>query len=188
MIVADGTQFCGMSGIDFANSGIDALIASGYKWLLGGYGNGFVLLSESAAGQLYQREKSFKSPVEGFLKDRDTLSLYFEPGHLDTLNFGTLFNAIRFLEQQGMDSLENKIARLALKARQAFTARQLLSPAVTHRKDHSAIFNLILPEGKIKDLQQNDILFSSRGAGIRVSFHFYNSEDDLDKLLNIIDR
>jgi len=188
MIVADGTQFCGMAGFDFADSGIDALIASGYKWLLGGYGNGFVLLSESAASQLYQREKSFALPSEGFLKDRNTLSLYFEPGHLDTLNFGTLFNAIHFLERQGMGNLEDKITHLALQARQAFTARQLLSPAVTRRKDHSAIFNLILPQTKIAELQQNNIIFSSRGAGIRVSFHFYNSENDLEKLLKIIDR
>lgn len=187
MIIADGTQFCGMADFDFAGSGIDALITSGYKWLLGGYGNGFVLLSENLARQLYQREKGFKLPDEGFLKNRDTLSLFFEPGHLDTLNFGTLFNAIHFLKHQGMDNLEDKIARLALQARQAFTARKLLLPAVIRRSEHSAIFNLILPETKIKELQQNKIIFSSRGAGIRVSFHFYNSENDLEKLLNIID-
>jgi selenocysteine lyase/cysteine desulfurase len=188
LIVADGTQFCGMAGFDFEGSGIDVLIASGYKWLLGGYGNGFVLITEYAVSQLYQREKGFALPAESFLKDSDTLSLYFEPGHLDTLNFGTLFNAIQFLEQQDMQGLGDKIARLALHARQAFTARQLLSPAVTRRKEHSAIFNLILPEAKIEELQQNDIIFSSRGAGIRASFHFYNSENDLEKLLDIIDR
>jgi len=188
LIVADGTQFCGMACFDFAGSGIDALIASGYKWLLGGYGNGFVLLSENAAAQLYQREKSFALPTEGFLKDRDTLSLYFEQGHLDTLNFGTLFNAVSYLAEQDMKQLESKIGHLALKARKAFTDRQLLLPAVTRRKEHSAIFNLMLPGAKTKEIQENGIVFSSRGAGIRVSFHFYNSENDLEKLLNIIDR
>jgi selenocysteine lyase/cysteine desulfurase len=177
-----------MAEFDFAGSGIDVLIASGYKWLLGGYGNGFVLLSEHAASQLYQREKNFKLPVEGFLKDRDTLSLYFEPGHLDTLSFGTLFNAVSSMAAADMKILENKIDRLALKAREQFTHRQLLSPAVTRRKSHSAIFNLTLPETKIKELQQNGIIFSVRGAGIRVSFHFYNTENDLETLLNIIDR
>jgi selenocysteine lyase/cysteine desulfurase len=188
LIVADGTQFCGTAAFNFENSGIDVLISSGYKWLLGGYGNGVVLLTEKAAEQLYMNEKRVALPTEGFLTGRNTLSLYFEPGHLDTLNFGTLFNAIAYLQEQGMKNIENKINQLTSKARQAFIDRDLLSPTVRNRKNHSALFNLMLPSAKIAELQANDIIFTSRGAGIRVSFHFYNSENDLDKLLSVIDR
>jgi selenocysteine lyase/cysteine desulfurase len=188
LIIADGTQFCGTAPFDFENSGIDVLISSGYKWLLGGYGNGFVLITEKAADKLYMNEKRVALPTEGFLTGRNTLSLYFEPGHLDTLNFGTLFNAIAYLQEQGMENIEYKISQLTSKARQAFIDRDLLSATVKKRKNHSAIFNLMLPSAKITELQANDIIFTSRGAGIRVSFHFYNSENDLDTLLNLIDR
>ncbi|MDP9077048.1 MAG: aminotransferase class V-fold PLP-dependent enzyme [Bacteroidota bacterium] len=187
LIVADGTQFCGTASFDFERSGIDALISSGYKWLLGGYGNGFVLLTEPAAEKLYTNEKRSALPTEGFLRGRNTLSLYFEPGHLDTLNFGTLFNAIGYLQEQGIEKIEHNIRHLTSKARQAFTERDLLSPAVKNRKNHSAIFNLMAPPNLMKELQNSGIIVTSRGPGVRVSFHFYNSEVDLEKLLNVID-
>lgn len=187
LIVADGTQFCGTAAFDFEQSGIDVLIASGYKWLLGGYGNGFVMLTENAAEKLYTNEKKATLPSEGFLKDRNALSLYFEPGHLDTLSFGTLFNGIRYLQQQGMVNIETKINQLTSKARQAFIDRNLLSAAVKERQSYSTIFNLMLSPVKIKELQDSGIIFSSRGAGIRVSFHFYNTEGELEKLLRGID-
>jgi selenocysteine lyase/cysteine desulfurase len=188
LIIADGTQFCGTAPFDFANSGIDVMIASGYKWLLAGYGNGFVLLTESAAAKLYTNEKTAKLPTEVFLKDRNTLSLYFEPGHLDTLNFGTLFNAITYLQNMGMQTIESNIKALNTKAREAFINRNLLSDAVKNREDHSSIYNLLLPSTMAKDLMDSGIIVTSRGAGIRVSFHFYNSEKDLEKLLQVIDR
>ncbi|WCT13268.1 aminotransferase class V-fold PLP-dependent enzyme [Mucilaginibacter jinjuensis] len=188
IIVADGTQFCGTAPFDFENSGIDVLIASGYKWLLGGYGNGFVLLTKQASEKLYINEKRASLPAEGFLNNRNTLSLYFEPGHLDTLNFGSLFNAVTYLQDLGIENVANRICQVAFKARQAFIDRDLLSAAVKNRKDHSNIFNLMLPSSIIRELQGQNIIFSSRGMGIRVSFHFYNSEQDLKKLLEIIDR
>jgi selenocysteine lyase/cysteine desulfurase len=188
LIIADATQFCGTAPFNFEQSGIDVLICSGYKWLLGGYGNGFVLLSESAANTLYMHEKKSVLPTEGFLKDRNTLSLYFEPGHLDTLNFGTLFNALDYLQELGMENVENKISHIALKARQAFTDRDLLSVAVKNRNNHSSIFNLRLPPAKIKRLQDKNIIFTYRGTGARFSFHCYNSEKDLEILLNQIDQ
>lgn len=188
LIVADGTQFCGTAPFDFESSAIDVLICSGYKWMLGGYGNGFVLLNETAAGQLYTNEKRATLPTEGFLKGRGTMSLYFEPGHLDTLNFGTLFNGVKYLREQGIHQIESRINRLILPAFEAFKERNLLADAVKNRTVHSSIFSLLLPAEKIKELQDNNIILTSRGAGARVSFHFYNSLSDLEALLHIIDR
>ena len=188
LIIADGTQFCGTVSFDFENSGIDVLISSGYKWLLAGYGNGIVLIKDKVAEKLYVSQKRAALPTEGFLKDRSTLSLYFEPGHLDTLNFGTLFKSITYLQELGIKNIEDKISQLSLKARQAFTERKLLLPAAENRKNHSNIFSLMLPDSKIQELQESNILFTYRGAGVRVSFHFYNTESDLEKLLAVIDR
>ena len=65
--------------------------------------------------------------------------------------------------------------------------RNLLSDSVSLRKDHSSIFSLSLSGKIISDLQQSNVVFTSRNGAARVSFHYYNSETDLSKLLQIID-
>ncbi len=55
------------------------------------------------------------------------------------------------------------------------------------QQDNSTIFNIPAQEKLIQKLHDANILFSPRGGGIRFSFHFYNSQTDLEKLLEIID-
>ena len=62
LIVGDGTQFLGTDLFDFTNAGFDAVLSSGYKWLMAGFGNGFVLLSDRLKAILYadvQKNYSF---------------------------------------------------------------------------------------------------------------------------------
>ena len=41
----------------------------------------------------------------------------------------------------------------------------------------------------VAELEENDqIVVSARGKGIRVSPHFYNNEDDIDKLILALER
>lgn len=186
LILADGTQFCGTARFDFESSGIDVLVSSGYKWMLAGYGNGFVLLKDEVAASLYQNRKSKPLPTEIFLKGRSMLSLCFEPGHLDTLNFGTLNESILFMNKLGIDLIENKISNLAQKAMTAFTELNLLSAQVVGRKQHSSIFNLDVKDEMIKHFAASNIISISRGKGLRIGFHFYNTDADLDLVLQVI--
>lgn len=188
LIVADGTQFCGTENFNFQESGLDVLISSGYKWMLSGYGNGFVLIKEDACKELYKNRLNHSLPSEPFLKDRGLLSLCFEPGHLDTLNFGTLKQSILLLEEFGMEAIEKKLQEIGQIAKKAFMDRGLLSRSVIERTLHSTIFNITANAELIKRIKDANILALPRGEGLRVSFHFYNNEKDLAFLLKAIDR
>ncbi len=61
LIIADATQYAGAFQLDFGASGIDVLGASGYKWLLGGNGNGFVMFSQAAKTRFEVRATGFNS-------------------------------------------------------------------------------------------------------------------------------
>lgn len=187
LIVADGTQFCGTGNFNFQDSGLDVLISSGYKWMLGGYGNGFILIKENVNKYLYQERLSRSLPVEPFLKDRKLLSLCFEPGHLDTLNFGTLKQSILLLEEFGADAIEKRLQEIGRIAKKAFIDRGLLSKTVIERASHSTIFNISTNAELIKRINDAKILALPRGEGLRVAFHFYNNEKDLELLLKVID-
>jgi selenocysteine lyase/cysteine desulfurase len=188
LIVADGTQFCGTESFDFLNSGIDVLMSSGYKWMLAGYGNGFMLLKDQAKDQLYQDAKARSLPQEPFLQGKSVLSIYFEPGHQDTLAFGSLKHSISFLEELDMAVIKQKIEHLSQIAKEAFLSRDLLRKVVATRNNHTSIFNLSVPERLYEKLQTANVLSTSRGNGIRIAFNFYNSEQDLKRLLEVIDQ
>ena len=187
LIVADGTQFCGTTKFDFEDSALDVLLSSGYKWMLGGYGNGFLFMKDKVAKELYAEHHKNPMPLEPFLKDKGALNLCFEPGHLDTLSFGTLNQSLFFLEKLGIDFIEKQINTVSEQAKVAFASRGLLDQAVVLRKEHSSIFNLAIKEEVYAKLQEANINCSPRGKGMRISFHFYNNIAELEKLLEVID-
>ncbi|TDQ11868.1 aminotransferase class V-fold PLP-dependent enzyme [Pedobacter metabolipauper] len=187
LLVADGTQYCGTEPLDFEQSGLDVLMCSGYKWMLAGYGNGFMLLKDRVKELLYPEAQKIALPKEPFLKDKQFLSMYFEAGHQDTLAFGTLKESILFMEQLGVDLIKDQISTLAVKAKESFAERGLLDPSVVIRKKHSSIFNLNIEHKLYEKLREEQVICSPRGNGIRVAFHFYNTPQDLDRILEVID-
>lgn len=187
LLIADGTQFCGTVPFDFKNSGLDAIISSGYKWMMAGFGNGFAFLSEQLKAQLFLERKKVALPTENFLQDKDHLSLCFEPGHMDSLNFGTLNQSLYQLQSVGLENIERTTQSICLKARTEFYYRGLLSTEITERKVQSTIISIPLPPTVCEKLTEAKILFSNRGTGSRFSFHFYNAHDDLNRLLAILD-
>ncbi|WP_442587377.1 aminotransferase class V-fold PLP-dependent enzyme [Pedobacter sp. AW31-3R] len=188
LLVADGTQYCGTESFNFEQSGLDVLIASGYKWMLAGYGNGFCLLKDQAATLLYPQAHKKSFPKESFLKDKEILSFYFEPGHQDTFAFGSLYHSINDLQKIGMAVIEENIRKISQQAKTAFAERGLLEPDIKMASRHSSIFNLNIPDKAYNNLLENKVICIPRGKGIRISFHFYNTQEDLEKLLYFIDK
>ncbi|WP_029035072.1 aminotransferase class V-fold PLP-dependent enzyme [Salinimicrobium terrae] len=183
LLFADGTQYCGTEKFDFEASALDVLGASAYKWLNAGYGNGFFLFKEhmqekiAPAGLELKELQGKNKPHKGSFIGK------FEPGHLDTLNFGSLKTAIDLIKQIGIEQIEDRIRELTFLARAKLSEKGLLEPAAVKRELHSSIFNIKGDEKLFQKLRSNKIICSQRGEGIRVSFHYFNSEEDLENLL-----
>ena len=187
LIIADATQYAGAFQLDFEHSGIDVMGCSGYKWLLGGNGNGFMLFSQHAEKEFQVLSTGFNSANTDLSRKGDIpFSKRFEPGHLDTLNFGSLNYALGLLEGLGMGAVDQYNREMSLKVRQSLGNRGLLPDYIAQGGRHSTIFNIPEPGGRYAHLKAHDIVCSARGGGIRLSFHCYNTENDLDKLLEIL--
>ncbi|NTD97045.1 aminotransferase class V-fold PLP-dependent enzyme [Agrobacterium tumefaciens] len=187
LLIADGTQFCGTTDFSFEDSGLDALCTSGYKWLLAGYGNGFILLSDQLTNRLYEDRKLAQLPSAPFLKGKKPLAFCFEPGHLDTLNFGSLNESLNMIRNVGISTIEQTTQALCQQARTQLHHRGLLPDYLTEQKYASTIMSLTLDQQMVDQLAEAKILCSPRGTGTRISFHFYNTEEDLRKLLAVLD-
>jgi selenocysteine lyase/cysteine desulfurase len=187
IIIADGTQFCGARSFDFEASGIDVLGASAYKWLLSGYGNGFMLFSDAVQERFSLNTIGFNAANGDLDKMEDIrFAKKFEPGHLSCLNFGSLQFSLNFLTRIGMDAITDHNKQLSLKAKQAFTESGLLKPHIVSRENQSTIFNIEGNDKVFNTLIENNVLCAQRGNGIRLSFHFYNIEDEVDEIVRIV--
>ena len=172
LIIADGTQFCGTQFFDFQSSEIDVLISSGYKWMLGGYGNGFISFNDK-----YQKSH-FKINEQYFMD-------LFEPGHHDTLNFGSLLFSLKKISNYGIDKIEKKINLLSFYTLEKLKTKKVLASKIIKRSSHSNIFNIRGDEKLFQHLLENNIICSKRGDGIRISINFYNTKDEIDYFLSI---
>jgi selenocysteine lyase/cysteine desulfurase len=188
MLIADGTQFLGTTHFSFADSPLDIIGASSYKWLLAGYGNGLFMIKPEAQSRIQLKTIGFNSADASFGR-RDEISFVgrMEPGHQDTFNYGSLGESVTFLKKLGMDKVEAYLNELCGEARSEFLKRGLLEEAVAKREIYSTIFNIKGDKDLFERLQAEKVICSLRGRGIRVSFHIYNTREDLEKLLSIID-
>ena len=187
LVIADGTQYLGTESFNFHESGIDVLGTSGYKWLTAGFGNGFIMVKEEAQKHIFPRAIGFNS-AESFSSDATETHFikHFEPGHQDTLNFGSLEQSILFVDSMGREKLYDKLSVLSNTAKLYFSEMGLLSNSILLRESHSSIFNLKGNDAMFKKLIANNVICSPRGGGIRVSFHYYNSEADLNRLVEVL--
>ncbi len=184
LIIADGTQFCGAFEFDFGNSGIDAFGASGYKWLLGGYGNAFFLFKAANVERFNPRATGFNA-ADGNARGQQDIAFprQLEPGHLDSLNFGSLKFALNRLSSIGIKAIELHNRRLGEHFRQGLKGTRLLDPVVWEREEHSTIFNIRGDKSMFACLQDEKVICSLRGGGIRLSFHLYNTMEEVDRIL-----
>jgi len=186
LFIGDGTQHLGTEKFDFKNSGLDVLGASGYKWLGAGLGNGFFMFKPGIEEFIKPKNLGYASELGKYKEQGDTLIGKFEGNHLSPGNIGSLKVALSFLDKIGMDKIENRIKNLKQQAKIAFTELGLLEETVVKRTDHSSIFNLKGDQELFDKLQNNNVICSQRGDGIRVGIHYYNEKEDLEKLVKII--
>lgn len=187
LIIADGTQFCGTVDFDFETSPIDVMGASAYKWLLAGYGNGFMLIKDSAKALFQPKSIGFYSAnSSGDVFKNISLVKRLEPGHLDTLNFGSLQFSLNYLNDIGLQNIESYLGALSEKVAFELSGLGLLEDDFVQRKNYSTIFNIKGNESLFQKLTDAGVLCSQRGAGLRLSFHCYNDENDIEQLVNIL--
>ena len=183
LFFADATQYFGTEVFDFDGSAFDVMGGSCNKWMNAGYGNAIFLFKEAVAQSVFPKTTGFNS-LQGKYKAQEGSFLgRFEPGHQDTLNYGSLGAAIDLINEIGMETIAQQIQELGVKAKAAFTDLGLLEDAVIKRTEHSSIFNLKGDKALVKRLKEKEIMCILRGDGVRVGFQYFNTEDDLQTLI-----
>ncbi len=200
IFLVDGTQGVGALELDVHALLVDVLVVAAYKWLLGPYSTGFVYLSPAVRDRLdlqivnwltVEGSENFDSlPIDQYTLPK-TAKVFDVPATANFLNLYGLEASLEFLEGVGVRTVTEHCLHLLDRLAEGVRSRGLRLSAAAAPERRSTILcfgadSLEATENMFENLTANHVAVSLRHGMIRVSPHLYNSESDIDRLLEII--
>ena len=190
LLIVDGTQSIGAMPLDMAASGVDALVVSAHKWMLGPLGIGFLALSARMLERVAVTTPGWLS-VNSPFEFRNTLDYLpdarrFEPGTENASGICGLTERLREIDDFELARIEARI--LGLNDEIAEAARRLGAEVDRHAPaERSGILTFAFPArdnaAAVKHLLAQNVRVSLRHCRIRVSPHYYNDATDVAALI-----
>lgn len=191
---ADVIQSAGAMMIDAQNWGVDFIAGGSQKWLMAMQGLGYVYVSEKLQEMIqpaYAGWTSVKDPwnlLDFNLELVDDASRY-ENGTLNVLGICVLNKSLGFFETIGYENIEKQIIDNSVYFRDCLSAAGI-SPVMKNAcsSELSGIVSFNVNNGNeiFDELVKKDIIGSYREGLIRFSPHFYNTKEEIDKVIKEI--
>lgn len=188
----DAYQAVGVVPVDVRTLACDFLVAGTQKYLLGLPGVAFLYVRDGASTPRHPSLTGWFGRADPFAFD--PLSLDFAPSarrfETGTPAMPAVYAAnagMGLLEPVGIERIRTHTARLVHAA--ATALRDQGRPVRFHGQDrHGAHFALTDPDpiGLARALAERDVRVSPRGDAIRIAFHFFNGERDVELLLGAL--
>jgi selenocysteine lyase/cysteine desulfurase len=174
-LIVDGVQAVGAVPVDASMA--DAYCASVFKWLLSGFGLSVIVLGEDFAGTL-------TPAVRGYSNTPPSRGLRY--GHLNYPGIYALHATLKFLDSLGWKTVHERVAHLVVRSMRALRAAGF--DVVTPESSHAGIVSIRHPRsGALVDsLARSSILVEDGSPYVRVSPHFYNTDEDIDRFLSAL--
>jgi selenocysteine lyase/cysteine desulfurase len=196
LMIIDGTQSIGAYPFDQNEYNADALIAAGYKWMLGPYSIGMAYYNTYFDhGDPIEHNWINKMNSEVFEKLTD-YEENFKPGaarysmgeQSQFIHAPMLKAAITQLIEWGQENIQNYLSQLLQSALPTLRDKKIWIEESTYRGNH--LFGL-RPNYKIdaklkQKLIESNVFVSYRSEVIRVSPNVYNTEEDLARLISLL--
>jgi cysteine desulfurase / selenocysteine lyase len=192
--VVDGIQSLGALPFDVQAANVDFLAAGSQKWLLGPIGAGFLyvrreLLPELVAGP-YVGSASVVDPAN-FLDYNFTLhstAERFNLGSSGIMNQLGLRESVALIQEIGIERIAERVLMLAGVAIGDLQERGYRISADTAPEHRSGIVIVEVedPTAACARLHEAGIICIPRGKGFRIAAHFYNTEEEILRVGEIL--
>jgi len=173
---------------------IDFLAADGHKWLLGPEGTALFFCSKRVWDKLTPNTIGWKSVVNPLDFDHIHFQLKpnaqkFEPGSDNVMGIHALNAAMELLLDHGVEQIEKRLHGLTDFLRQQIKAHwpkaTLISPEADQERSGIVAVDLKSdPNPVVEKLSQENIYVAARRGWLRLSPHFYNTEEEMDKIVH----
>jgi len=195
LLSVDSIQGVGAMPLSVRQSGIDFLSNGGHKWLMGPQGCGFMYISPSLF-------KKLKPAFTGWLSVKDSWNFFdyrldflddarrFEIATSNILGIYGLAASTELLLEAGVENIEKHLEKIGNQLIDKLSALEFNYIGSHNMKERSGIFSFTCQNEKavFEYLQKNRVHLSLRNGLLRFSPHFYNTTEEIDKLVDIINR
>ena len=198
LFIVDATQSMGMIPINAPDTGADAIVASGYKWLRGTYG--------AAVGYISPKLQSLSPGIIGFRSHKDIWNMkaerleYPEDAsrfEFTTIHFGAalgLAASIDEINDIGIQNVWEYDLKLTDSLIEGVLDLGLKIASSTDEQERSSIISIRMPSSfdtaeVVKKLQDEyGILTTNRSGFLRVSPHIDNNSKEIDFFLDALSK
>jgi selenocysteine lyase/cysteine desulfurase len=195
LFFVDAIQGLGVFPLDVSKTPIDFLAADGHKWMLGPEGAGLFYLRREHLELLRPIGVGWHSVAHA--SDYNRIELNFKPtaaryegGTQNMVGFLGLAASLELLLHHGQQSIGERIVQLTdiLCERLQAAGAQLYTQRVA---DHcSGIVSCEFPSRDSLQLKQKllqaGVVSSARGGKLRFATHCYNSEADIERIVEVV--
>ena len=193
VFVVDATQGFGAFPLDVSDNGADFLCFSGYKWATSGYSIAGLYLSERFLTPEQFPLVGWRSPQEPYALSYDHLDLSeraaaLEQGHPPFAGVFALGASLDLIQELGLAKIAARITELTVYLHERLDAAGiwLLSTRDPEHLSGISVAAADNPAEVVAHLREQGIIVSTRGEGIRVSLHYYNNRDDIDRFVDAL--
>jgi selenocysteine lyase/cysteine desulfurase len=197
ILAVDGIQGLGLLPFDLEAMNADFVAAGAGKWLMGVPGTGFTawrpeLLDRIdpiivGTGSMEERMAYFE-PKFGYAKT----ARKFEESALSLLDVAAFGAAVSLLLEVGIDVIEERVLGLVDRLAEGLVERgyQIIEPWPRERSEASGIISFKSPtvtEAELlADLAAAGVICRTHRDFVRLSPHFYNTEEEVDRVLEVL--
>ncbi len=194
-VITDAVQSLGQMPIDVKKLDVDFLATSGYKWLLSPIATGFLYIKKELIDEIEPSIVGYRTDENHHEFSYRTITpaknaRRFEHGQINFPGIAGMQAAIELLEGYGILNIERRIRELVdvliAGISELRGLKVLSSLKQEHRNGLVKVGGLENPEEMVAKLKEDNIVISSRAGGLRISPHFYNTEEEIKKLLDAL--
>lgn len=192
LVLVDDYHGSGVVPIDVHAAGIDILVSGALKWLCGGQGIAFLYCRRDLITQLDPRVVGWFGAKDFFGFDASDLRLRDDARRFETGTFAlpqawTAAAALSLTLEVGVDAIRarnQELTRSVIERAQRL-GLEVLSP--TADPERGGLVRVRVSGGQagaaalLKELFARDVVLDRRGDAFRISPHFFNDEDDLER-------
>jgi selenocysteine lyase/cysteine desulfurase len=191
----NASQAAGAFEIDVKRMKIDALCATGHKWMRSGYGSGFVYLSRELQAASHPRAIGWLSVQDPYAMRnnevhlRHALSARSELGCPHFAGIFALGASVEMMQSLGTANIEARALELnrRLTERLSEAGWKVLSPLQS--EEYRSAETLVAadnPAELVSKLAARKVYVTEKPEGFRVATDFFNNEDDIEQLLEAL--